>query len=422
MIRLAKILFPGRHKPQKTGFEILKFLGPGLLITAGFIDPGNWAANVLAGASFGTKLLWTVTLSTLLLILLQHNAAKLGIVTGDCMAESATRILHPFVSRFLLTTAMIASVATAFAEILGGALGLQMLFHIPLRIGAVLTTGFAAWMLFSNSYRKIERWIIGFVSLIGISFIFELALLHVSWPAVVSGWVTPAFPKNSMIIIMSVLGAVVMPHNLFLHSEIIQSRRGLDKDGEGIRKRLKYEGFDTLLSMVVGWAINSAMIILAAAAFFSHGLPVKQLDQADAMLIPLLGNASHIVFAGALIFAGLASSVTAGMAGGSIFSGIFNEPYDIRDTHSKVGVGLVLLLALAVVFFITDPFMGMVYSQVCLSVQLPFSVFLLLALTSSKKVMGKYAASPLERAALWIAAATITALNILLLLNIIRVI
>lgn len=408
---------PDKTKPQNTAKEFLKYIGPGLLVTVGFIDPGNWASNVSAGASYGYTLLWVVTLSTLMLIFLQHNAAHLGIATGLCLSEAATMHMPKIVSRLSLGSAVLASISTALAEILGGAIALRMLFKIPLRIGAIILTAFVLWMLLSNSYRKIERWIIGFVSIIGLSFIVEIAMVRVDWPVAAEAWVVPSVPLGSMFIIMSILGAVVMPHNLFLHSEIIQSRQWNLEDKTVIKKQLKFEFADTLVSMLIGLAINSAMILLAAATFHKNGVKVTELEQAVDLLKPLLNNASAVIFAVALLFAGVASSVTAGMAGGSIFAGIFNEPYDIKDKHTKWGVAVTFLGALALIFFITDPFRGLLISQMLLSVQLPITVFTQLYLTSSKKVMGTYVNHGIEKYILWLIAAIVAALNIFLLIS-----
>ena len=216
---------------------------------------------------------------------------------------------------------------------------------------------------------------------------------------------------------MSVLGAVVMPHNLFLHSEVIQSHEYNKQDDASVKKRLKYEFYDTLLSMLIGWAINSAMILLAAATFFQKGTPVEELQQAQSLLTPLLGNAAAIVFALALLMAGVSSTVTSGMAAGSIFAGIFGESYHIKDIHSRVGVMLSLGIALLVIFFIDNPFYGLIISQMVLSIQLPFTVFLQVSLTSSEKIMGKYANSTWTKWLLYGIATIVSILNIMLLFS-----
>jgi manganese transport protein len=405
------------HKPVLGGLEIFKYIGPGLLVTVGFIDPGNWASNIAAGSGYGYILLWMVTLSTVMLIFLQHNVAHLGIVSGLCLSEAATLYTPKPVSRSILTSAVLASISTSIAEVIGAAIALEMLFNIPMRIGAVIVVAVVSYLLYSNSYRKIEKYIIGFVSIIGVSFIYELFMANVDWGQAAAGWVKPQIPDGSILIIMSVLGAVVMPHNLFLHSEIIQSRQWNLKDDSVIKKQLDYEFVDTLFSMVVGWAINSAMIILAAATFFKSGIPVSELPQAKMLLEPLLGKYSAIIFAVALLFAGFASSITSGMAGGSILAGMFSEPYDIKDNHSKLGVGISLIAALVIILFITDPFKGLIISQMVLSIQLPFTIFLQIYLTSSKKVMGKYSNTLYTKITLLITGLIVTYLNVLLFIS-----
>ena len=374
------------HKRYLGGLDFFKYIGPGLLVTVGFIDPGNWASNFAAGSEFGYALLWVVTLSTIMLIVLQHNVAHLGIVTGLCLSEAATQYCPKWIARPVLGSAVLASISTSLAEILGGAIALQMLLDIPIVWGSILTTLFVIIMLFSNSYKKIERAIIAFVSVIGLSFLYELFLVDIDWPMAVRAWVVPSIPQGSMLIIMSVLGAVVMPHNLFLHSEVIQSHEYNKQDEGSIRKVLKYEFYDTLFSMIVGWAINSAMILLAAATFFKTNTQVEELQQAKSLLDPLLGNNAGLIFALALLMAGISSTITSGMAAGSIFAGIFGESYHIKDIHSRIGVLLSLGVALVIIFFIDNPFYGLIISQMILSIQLPFTVFLQVGLTSSKRV------------------------------------
>ncbi len=408
------------HHPRLGGLEILRYIGPGLLVTVGFIDPGNWASNLAAGGEFGYSLLWMVTLSTIMLIVLQHNVAHLGIATGLCLSEAASIYLRPAASRTILGSAVLASVSTSLAEILGGAIALQMLFGVPVRIGAFLVLVFVLIMLFTNSYRLIEKWIIAFVSIIGLSFIYELSLATIDWSEAAHAWITPSFPPGSMIIIMSVLGAVVMPHNLFLHSEVIQSRQWNLSDEKVIKRQLRYEYFDTIFSMLIGWAINSAMILLAAATFFVSGTPVEELQQADSLLRPLLGNNATVIFAVALLFAGIASTITSGMAAGSIFAGIFKEPYDIKDSHSRLGVIISLAVAFLIILVIGNPFQGLIYSQMILSIQLPFTVFLQVYLTSSEKVMGKYKNSTFTKYLLYGIGAVVTLLNVMLLVSFFR--
>ncbi len=405
------------HKPKYSASDLLKYIGPGLLVTVGFIDPGNWASNLAAGSDFGYSLLWMVTLSTVMLIILQHNVAHLGIATGLCLSEAATKYLPTKLSKAVLVTAIFASISTSLAEILGASIALNMLFGVPIKIAAILVVIFVIIMLISNSYRMIEKWIISFVSVIGLSFIYELYLVDIEWHTAMVSWVVPSVPEGSMLIIMSVLGAVVMPHNLFLHSEVIQSRQWNLEDEQVIEKQLDYEFFDTLFSMMIGWAINSAMILLAAATFHSQHVKVEELQQAKNMLTPLLGNNASFVFAIALLFAGIASTITSGMAAGSIFAGMYSEPFDIKDNHSRLGIVISLLTALCIIFLITNTFQGLLISQMILSIQLPITIFLQIYLTSSKEVMGKYANEGLMKTSLYTIAAIVSVLNIMLFIS-----
>ena len=390
------------RKEKKDNLNILKFIGPGLLVTVGFIDPGNWASNIAAGSGYGYTLLWMVTLSTIMLIILQHNAAHLGIVTGLCLSEAASRYINRTLKNVILATAVAAAIATAMAEILGGAIALQMLFHIPIKVGSMLILVVVLFCEFTNAYKRIEKLIMLFVSLIGFCFLIEICMVKIDWGAAATGWVKPVFPSHAMPVIMSVLGAVVMPHNLFLHSEIIQSRKWNLKEEAVIQRQLKFEFKDTLFSMII-----------AAATFYQRGENhVDDLTTAGNMLTPLLGNEATVIFAIALLLAGLSSSITAGMAGGTIFSGIFNKPYGIATKETRQGVLITMIPAALIILLIRSPFQGLIYSQMLLAVQLPITIFTQIYLTSSKKVMGKYANSTGLKMVLWAIAIVVTALNI----------
>ena len=413
---LKKQLFTVHQNGKHQVSEVFKFIGPGIIVTVGFIDPGNWAANLAAGASYGYELLWVVTLSTIMLILLQHNVAHLGIVRGQCLSKCAYEFLPRYVSRFVLSTAGIAAAATALAEFIGAAIALKMLFGIPLLIGSVLTAVICTVMLITNCYRKLERIIAGFVSLIALAYLVEVNMVNVDWAAAGIGWVDPKIPNESMLVILSILGAVIMPHNLFLHSEIIQSRQFNTQDPSVMKRQLRYEFLDTLFSMGIGWMINSAMILLAAAVFFTHGIEVTELEQAEELLRPLIGPAAGTIFSIALLFAGFASSATAGMAGASIFAGMFGESYDMKDFHTRLGLALTYIPALLLIVFVTDSFQALLISQMFLSLQLPITIFLQLYMTSSRKVMGQYANHKYTNVLLWGIGIVVTVMNIYLLI------
>ena len=405
-----KNIFGRKHYKNSSAFEFLKYIGPGLLVTMGFIDPGNWATDIAAGSRFGIPIIWTITLSTIFLIVLQHNSAHLGIATGYCLSEATTKYVKPLKSRVILSTAMAAVVSTAFAEIIGCGIALQILTGLPIQLGSTLSAILIIWMLFSSSYRRLEKWIIGFVSLIGLCFVFEMFLVKFNLGQVLVSSFVPAFPNGSMLFIVGILGAVVMPHNLFLHSEIIQSRR-ISEDTDEIKKKwLKNEFKDTLFSMTVGWAINVSIIVIAATVFFPNK-PINELSDALHILKPILGDAGGLVFAFALMLSGIAACVTTGMAGGSIFTGIFGESYNIKDSHTKIGILISIVPAILLVFIIKSPLQALIYSQVFLSFQLPITVLTQLYLTSSEKVMGKYRNNLLNRVLLYAVAFVIIGLN-----------
>lgn len=403
------------HKPTLQAYEIFKYIGPGFLVTVGFIDPGNWASNISAGSQFGYRLLWMVTLSTIILIILQHNAAHLGIVTGLCLAESINKFYKPYVSKIVLFTAYLATVSTSLAEILGAAIGLKMAFNLPIKIGAVLTTILVIFLVLTNSYKKIEKIIIGFVGLIGLSFVIELFFVGVDPKMLFTSWVVPKIPNGSYLIIMSVLGAVVMPHNLFLHSEIIQSRKWNLQSEDVIKKQLSFEFIDTLLAMFVGFLINSSMIVVSAQVFYKFGIVVTELEQAQATLKPILGNAASLIFAFALIFSGVSSSVTAGMSSGTIVAGASGEPFDTKDNHTRLGIISSLIIATLIIFFLKDTFKGLIISQAILSIQLPITIIFQLMLTSRESVMGKYKNRGIEKFILYAVFIVVTILNAFLL-------
>ncbi len=405
-----------KEEPKLSAYlDIFRSLGPGLIVAVGFVDPGNWASNVAAGSEYGYQLLWVVTLSTIMLIILQHNAAHLGIVSGKCLSEASTAYMDRRLKNFILTTAMFAAVSTGLAELLGGAIALEMLFGIPLRGGAFLMLCLTLYLQFSHSYARVEKIIVFFVSVIGIAFMAEAGLVPVDWNAASRGWVTPSIPEGAMPVIMSVLGSVIMPHNLFLHSEVVQSQQFHLKGPVTIEKKLKTEYIDTIFSMGVGWAINSAIIFVAASAFFANGIAVDDLSQAGVLLTPLIGPLSADIFGIALLFAGIAASLTSSMAGGCIFAGMLGEPYDSADRHTRLGSLLTMIPAFLIILFISSPFEGLIWSQTFLSIQLPFTVFTLLYLTSSRKVMGRYANKGYTKILLWFIGILVTFFNLLLL-------
>lgn len=370
--------------------RIFRFIGPGLLVTVGFIDPGNWAANIAGGSEFGYELLWVITLGTITLIVLQHNVAHLGIVTGKCLAEGIREYLPKPLARAVLGTAILANISVALAELLGTAIALNMLFKIPVKVGALIGAVVALGMIFTNTYRKLEKIIVGFVSIIGFSFLFELSLVDVQWNEALISSFNPEISRGSLLIAMGMFGAIVMPHNLFLHSEVIQSREWNKENKDIMKRELKYEFFDTLFSMMIGWVINSAMVILSVTSFFVKRIQVTELPQAYQLLIPLLGRKAAIIFAIGLLFAGISSSITAGMAGGTIGAGALGKEYNIMERGTKFGIVTSFVGGMLIILFVDNIFRTMIISQALLCLQLPITIASQLYLTSSRKVMGEF--------------------------------
>ena len=257
--------------------KVLSFLGPGFLITVGFIDPGNWATNIEGGSRFGYDLLWVITLSTVMLIVIQHMAAKLGIATGKSLAVNIRENFSRPVAGALGFTIVLACVATDVAELLGGAIGFKLLFGLPLWMGALLTVILEVFLIVSQRYHRIETIIMWFLGIIGICYVIEIVIVKPDWITLAPSVVVPKIDRASIYTAMAILGAVVMPHNIFLHSNIIHSRKwGLSEKEKA--SLLKFERIDTFSAMFMGWLVNSAMIIVAAAVFSGNNIIVQSIE------------------------------------------------------------------------------------------------------------------------------------------------
>lgn len=409
MGQLAAVASKLRHA------KFLQYLGPGFIVTVGFIDPGNFATNAAGGASFGYHLLWVITLATLMLILVQHMAAHVGIQTGLCLPDAVRTHFSRRASVIYGATAFLACIATALAEVLGAAIGLQILFGMPLVTGALLSGLFVVALIWSQQYHRLEHLIIGFVSVIGFCYLVEILIVKPDWGQAAVGWVTPRLNSDSMLIAMAMLGAVVMPHNIYLHSEVIRSRDWSFENDAERERLLRYEFLDTLLAMGAGWGINSAMVLVAAAVFFKAGVQVDQLSQVAETLTPLAGPLSSLLFGIALLCSGISSSITAGMAGATVFTGYLGKDTDLKDPWFRGGVALTLVPAVLLITCGFNPMKALIISQACLSVQLPFTIIPLFLLTRSETVMGRFRNTWRENTLLVITAVVVIGLNLLLL-------
>jgi|WetSurMetagenome_2_1015567.scaffolds.fasta_scaffold17336_4 manganese transport protein len=412
MSLMARLRFPALFNR-----EMLRYLGPGFLVTVGFIDPGNWATNIAGGSEFNYSLLWVITLSTLMLILLQHMAAHLGIVTGECLAEGCRRWFGREVNWVLGGSIVLACIATALAEFLGAAYGCTVLFGWPLWLSGLVSGVLVLGLVAVQKYEQIEHLIIAFVSIIGFCYLVELWMVKPDWGAAARAAVIPQLDSRTILIAMGMLGAVVMPHNLYLHSEVIQKRNWVATDPAHKRRLLRYEFLDTLLAMGLGWLINCAMIVVAAAVFFRNGVVVKDILQAAQTLKPLAGDLARLLFGVALLCAGLSSSITACLAGGTVFTGFLGKEIDPQKVWFRAGVLITALPALAILMVTRDVFQTLIWSQVVLSMQLPFTVLPLILLTRSSRVMGEYANGKTESILLYMTFTVLVVLNGLLLLD-----
>ncbi|SDM83633.1 manganese transport protein [Fictibacillus solisalsi] len=389
----------------------IPFLGPAFLVSVGYIDPGNWATNIEGGAAFGYTLLWVLLLSNLMAILLQTTAAKLGVATGKSLSENCRQHFKKPVAVFLWITAELAAMATDLAEFLGAALGIYLLLGIPLfpaaLIGAAITFGIL--LLHKYGFRFIEQLILGFVIIVAAVYIVELFYAKPDLGQVGYHMVVPHLNSASILVAIGMLGATVMPHNIFLHSSVVKNRL---KKNQPKHNHLvyKYAIVDSLLALNVAWFINSAMIVVAAAVFYKNGLKVTSIEDAYSTLTPLLGGFASLAFAIALLSAGLSSSVTGTMAGQYILEGFLNIKIPIWVRRLVTMIPALIIIGAGI-----DTWKALVVSQVVLSLQLPFTIIPLIMFTRSKKIMGSYANKRWTNILLILVAAIIIMLNGLLI-------
>jgi manganese transport protein len=300
-------------------------------------------------------------------------------------------------------------VATDVAELLGGGIGFSLLFGLPLWTGALLTLLLEVFLIISQRYHRVETIIVGFLGIITLCYLAELFIVKPDWSGVVSGFVVPRVGRESIYVALAILGALVMPHNIFLHSNVIHSRQwGISEEEK--RELLRYEKMDTVLAMALGWVVNSSMIIVAAAVFFHYHIPVNNIEEASATLKPLAGALAGLLFAIALVFSGVGSSITSSMAEADVITGFLGKPADPRTLLYRVAVFVTAIPAMLVILFSLDSFRVLIFSQVILSLQLPFTLIPLLILCRNRSLMGTFRSGKAE----FVAASLISALVIIL--------
>jgi manganese transport protein len=389
------------------------FVGPAFVASVAYMDPGNFATNIEGGARFGYKLLWVLLWSNAMAILVQYLAAKLGIATGKTLPENCRTEFSKPVTIGLWFAAEIAAMATDLAEFLGAALGFYLLFGIRMLPAAFLTGVVVMLILMFEQagFQWLERVIMAFVAVIGIAYAYEVFLSKPHWGEIAQGIIVPRVQSSSIYIAVSMLGATVMPHVIYLHSALVQPRREPSDRDEHHHRRM--ELLDVLLAMNGAWLINTAMLIMAAAVFFGHNMSVYSIEAAHHTLAPLLGRFAGIAFAVALLASGLSSSSVGTMAGQVILQGFLNVRISIFLRRVVTMIPAILVIAWGL-----DPLKTLVLSQAVLSFCLPFAMIPLVILTRRKILMGAHVNRPLTNFLAVATTGVILAMNAWLLYSI----
>jgi manganese transport protein len=410
----------------KTTFwkKLFAFLGPAYLISVGYMDPGNWATDIAGGSQFGYSLLWVLLMSNLMALLLQSLSARLGLVRGLDLAQASRATYHPVINYFNWFLAEIAIAACDLAEVIGMAIGLQLLFDLPLLIGVSITVidTLLILVLQKNGIRKMEAFIIGLITIIGLAFIAELIFAKPDGVALIKGFI-PSLPNYSALYIaIGIIGATVMPHNLYLHSSLVQTRK-IDRSKSGIKEAIKFNFIDTSIALNMALFVNGAILILAASAFYTTGHnEVSEIQDAHGLLNDILGNKlAPILFAVALIAAGQSSTLTGTLSGQIVMEGYLNlliQPW-LRRLITRL---VAILPAFFTIYFLGEGATGqlLILSQVILSMQLGFAIIPLIHLTSDKSKMGEFANKGWVKVLAWLIAIIIVSLNVKLVINTIQ--
>jgi len=400
--------------------KILSFIGPAYLISVGYMDPGNWATDLAGGSKFGYQLIWVLLMSNLIALLLQSLSARLGIVRGLDLAQASKQAYARWANIPLFALAQTAIIACDLAEIIGMAIGLQLLFGLPLIWGISITIFDTMLLLFllNKGMRAMEGFIVSMVFIVGISFLVEMFIVEPSLKEVAKGFEPSLLTGDALYIAIGIIGATVMPHNLYLHSSLVQTRK-IERSNRGIKEALKFNLIDTTVALNLAFFVNAAILILAAAAFYKNGLhEVAEIQDAHKLLSNIFGNVAPTLFAIALIAAGQSSTVTGTLAGQIIMEGHINlriQPW-LRRLITRL---LAIIPAFFTILHYGENALGglLVLSQVVLSLQLGFAIIPLIHFTSDKKQMKDFAIKPWVKVLAWTSALVIIALNVKLVIE-----
>lgn len=413
------------HKSVDTGKRkgwkrILAFIGPAYLVSVGYMDPGNWATDIAGGSKFGYQLIWVLLMSNLIALLLQSLSARLGIVRGLDLAQASRNAYPKWVNFPMFILAQTAIIACDLAEIIGMAIGLNLLFGLPLIWGVSITIFDTVLLLFllNKGMRKMEAFIVSMVFIVGFSFLIEMFIVEPSLKEIIRGFEPSMLSGDALYIAIGIIGATVMPHNLYLHSSLVQTRK-FERDKKGILEAIKYNFIDTFVALNLAFFVNAAILILAAAAFFTNGFhEVAEIQDAHLLLSHIFGPIAPALFAIALIAAGQSSTVTGTLAGQIIMEGHLNlriQPW-LRRLITRL---LAIIPAFCTILFFGDNALGglLILSQVVLSLQLGFAIIPLIHLTSDKKEMKDFTIKTWVKVLAWMSAVVIVSLNIKLVIE-----
>jgi manganese transport protein len=396
--------------------RILAFLGPAYLVSVGYMDPGNWATDLQGGAQFGYSLIWVLLMSNLMALLLQGLSARLGIVRRRDLAQANREVYPPLVNFSLYVFAEVAIAACDLAEVLGMALGIYLLTGLPLIWGVAITVLDTLILLWLQRYgiRKLEAFIIALVAVIGLSFLIEIFLAKPDLSLVAKGFIPSMLNNNALYIAVGIIGATVMPHNLYLHSALVQTRK-IKPDAQSIKRALKYNMIDSTIALNAAFFVNAAILVLAASVFFSTGnTQVAKIEDAHQLLAPLLGSKlAPMLFAIALIAAGQSSTITGTLAGQIVMEGYLKlriNPLLRRLITRLIAITPAVLTILIYGNEKIDALL--VLSQVILSVQLGFAVIPLIHFVSDKHTMGEFAIKMPTKITAWLVAIVLVFLNV----------
>jgi manganese transport protein len=391
---------------------VLPFLGPAVIASVAYMDPGNYATNIQAGAGYGYALLWVVVVANLIAMLFQSLSARLGIVTGKNLAELCRQEFSMPVVILMWIVSEIAAMATDLAEFLGGAIGLALLFQMPLMQGMIVTAivTYGILLFEARGFRPMEIVIGVFVAIIGLCYLLELIIAPIGWGDAFAGMVTPQIPDAAALTIaVGIVGATVMPHAIYLHSGLMQSRARIRSEADR-RKILKFSNIEVVCALAIAGMINISMVMMAASAFSQGHSEVAEIETAYHLLTPLLGAAAAAVFLTSLIASGVSSSVVGTMAGQMIMQGFIRYRLPIWFRRA-----VTMIPAFAVIWAGVEPTQALVLSQVVLSIALPVPMIALVIFVSRRDIMGEFVAGGLLRTLAIIGATVVLSLNFVLL-------